>query len=155
MSKFGHKIKAFTLSEMIIVLLITVIVVGLAFSVLNLVQKQMGGMSENYQHNTRLNLLQQALWIDFGTYANINYDQNSNVLRFTNELKYIDYIFENEWIIREKDTFHLKLANRQFYFDGTETTTGSVDAIKLITMPEKGDKTLFIHNENAAAEYMY
>lgn len=155
MKKYNHKIKAFTLSEMIVVLMLTIIVVGLAFSVLNLVQKQMGGMSENYERSTELNLLQQALWVDFGTYSNITFDNNTNVLRFSNEIEYLDYIIEEDWIVRARDTFNLKLANRGFYFNGTENLEGQVDAIKLTTTPENGNKTIFIYQENAAAEYMY
>ncbi|MEM9650388.1 MAG: prepilin-type N-terminal cleavage/methylation domain-containing protein, partial [Bacteroidota bacterium] len=59
------KLRAFTLSEMLVVLLLTVIVVGLAFSVLNLVQRQMSGIESNYARNTAFDQLKQSLWVDF------------------------------------------------------------------------------------------
>lgn len=150
----NQKLQAFTLSEMIVVLLITVIVVGLAFSVLQLVQKQMSGMGENYQFNTELNLLQQALWIDFETYPYITYDGTTNVMRCQNEEGIIDYLFEEKWIIRKKDTFNLTLERKLFYFDGRESTGGEVDALELLTTKEKGAKIIFVHQENAANEYL-
>lgn len=155
MQKYNHKIKAFTLSEMIVVLMLTIIVVGLAFSVLNLVQKQMGGMSENYEYKNEINLLKQALWIDFGTYSNISIDSKTNILRFANEIEYTDYIFEEDWIVRGKDTFNLKLSERLFYFDGVESSDAQIDAIKLITVLENENKSIFLYQENAASEYMY
>ena len=42
--KLTSKIQAYTLSEMIVVLILTSIVVGMAFSVLTLVQKHMSGI---------------------------------------------------------------------------------------------------------------
>ncbi|MEP3208638.1 MAG: hypothetical protein ABJN95_05590 [Maribacter sp.] len=155
MKKYNPKIKAFTLSEMIVVLLLTIVVVSLAFSVLNLVQKQMGSMSDNYEDHTELNLLRQALTIDFGTYPDISFDNTTQILGFANEMEYTHYRFEKEQVLRGKDTFNLELTNLLFYFDGREISNGSIDAIKLSTGPEKIDKNVFIYNENAAAEYMY
>jgi len=140
---------------MIVVLLITIIVVGLAFSVLRLVQKQMGGMQENYENGTELNLLRQALWIDFTSYPTINYNDANNTLQFSNELGFKDYTIEKEQIIREKDTFKLKLKSITFYLDGIEYVNGEIDALRLETTKEQGSKVIFVHAENAANEYMY
>ena len=52
-----RKISAFTLNEMLVVLLVTTIVVSMGFAVLQLVQQQMGGIDRNYERNTELNLL--------------------------------------------------------------------------------------------------
>lgn len=149
------KIKSFTLSEMIVVLLLTIIVVGLAFSVLRLVQKQMGGMQKNYENGTEVNLLRQALSIDFATYPNSSYNDATNTLRFENELGSKEYIFEAKWIIRQKDTFTLKLNSKAFYLDGMEYPSGQIDALQLETDKELGSKVIFVHAENAADEYMY
>jgi len=64
MIKYSSKIKAFTLNEMLVVLLITAIVVGMSFAVLSLVQQQMHGIDGNYKKNTAFNLLKQSLWFD-------------------------------------------------------------------------------------------
>ncbi len=139
---------------MIVVLMITIIVVGLAFAVLNLVQKQMGGIAQNYEKNTEMNLLRQALWIDFNTYPDIYFDGEANILHCENELQYVNYIFEEERLIREKDTFQLKLDNISFFYEGILKPEGSIDAMELMTSKETGGKTIFIYHENAASKYM-
>lgn len=155
MQNNSSKLKAFTLSEMIVVLLLTLIVVGLAFSVLGLVQRQMGGMQKNYENNTEANLLQQALWVDFATYPSIFYTEESNTLRFESELSNKEYIFEKEWIIQEQDTFKLILTSKEFYLDGEKYSSGQLDALRLESSKELGSQLIFVHAENAADEYMY
>ena len=137
------------------VLMITIVVVGLAFSVLNLVQKQMESMSENYEGNTELNLLRQSLWIDFQTYPNISFNSNTQVLSLSNEIENTNYHFEEEWVICKQDTFSLKLVSPLFYFDGKEVSNGPIDAIKLMVGQKNSSKAVFIYNENPASEYMY
>ena len=140
---------------MIVVLLITIIVVGLAFSVLRLIQQQMGGMQKNYEDTTEVNLLRQSLVMDFATYPSIFYTEATNTLRFENALGFKDYIFEKDWIIQKNDTFNLKLKNKTFFLDGKAYRSGQLDALKLETTEKLGSKTIFVHAENAADEYMF
>lgn len=139
---------------MIVVLMITIIVVGLAFAVLNLVQKQMSGIAQNYEKNTEINLLRQALWIDFQTYSHISYNDKLNILHCENEMRSMTYVFEEELILRETDTFQIKLGNKSFFYDGLQKTSGVIDAIELLTLKEEGDKSIFVSHENAASKYM-
>ncbi len=155
MTKLTRKIQGFTLSEMMVVLVITVIVVGLAFSVLQLVQKQMGAIGTNYQNTSELNLLRQALWIDFNTYPYLYYDENTQVLRCENGLDFKEYTFTKEWVLREKDTFDLPLKTPLLFVDGKEVSGGSIDALRLSTSKELGNKQLFVHQKNAVDEYMH
>tara|TARA_R110002094_G_scaffold202065_1_gene173391 strand:+ start:295 stop:504 length:210 start_codon:yes stop_codon:yes gene_type:complete len=68
--KNNFKIKAFTLSEMVVVTILTSIIVGIAFSVLSLVQRHMYSIKQNFNNNTELSKLEQALWIDFDMLSN-------------------------------------------------------------------------------------
>jgi len=149
------RLKAFTLSEMIVVLMITLIVVGLAFAVLNLVQKQMGGIANNYEKRTEMNLLRQALWIDFNSYSSFLYDGRTNSLLCENEIGSIKYAFEDEFILREKDTFHIKLNDKLFFNGGLEKASGQIDALELSSQEEGNTKSIFIYHKNAAEKYMY
>lgn len=148
------RIKAFTLSEMIIALVITVIVVGLAFAVLSLVQKQMWAIEKNYDQGTEVNLLRQALWIDFNKYSEFNFNEMSNTLQGSNPLENITYSFEANYILRAQDTFHIQLSEKKFYFDNLLKSSGTIDALQLTTEKEQGSKQLFIYKHNAAAAYM-
>ncbi|QLG46789.1 PulJ/GspJ family protein [Costertonia aggregata] len=148
------RFKAFTLSEMVIALVITVIVVGLAFTILGLVQKQMWAIESNYEQGTETNLLRQALWIDFNRYSEFNFDRISNRLQGSNPLEKVIYTFETDFVLREKDTFHVRLAEKKFYFDGKSISSGSIDAIELLTGKEQGSKRIFVYKHNASADYM-
>ena len=75
------KIKAFTLSEMLVVLLLTAIVVGIAFSILSLVQRQMGGIQNTLEDGSRFRQLKQQAAIDINTFQ--KFKLNSNKLHFS------------------------------------------------------------------------
>jgi type II secretory pathway pseudopilin PulG len=153
MGNRSYKIKAFSLTEMIVALLVTVIVVGLAFSVLSLVQRQMGQMEANYERGTELNLLRQALWMDFSGHGRITYDGSAQRLHFENGPKGMDYLFEADRVIRERDTFFIKMEEVMFYFDGLGITEGPVDAIGLKGKGTNGGR-IFVHKYNTAENYM-
>lgn len=148
------KLRAFTLSEMIVVLLITVIVVGMAFSILNLVQIQMGGIERNYQKNTELDRLRQSLWIDLNSYDRVFYDGSLGELMFVNELRSVSYAFDDHRIIKDRDTFHIKGKDRKFYFENMERLSGEIDALSFGTTNDMGGRSVFIFKNNAATTYL-
>lgn len=148
------KIQAFTLSEMVVVLIITSIVIGLAFSVLNLVQKHMSGIQNNFNKNTELNKLEQSLWLDFNRYSNIRYDDLEETITFKNEIDSIRYYFNENYIIEASDTFNIQLTNKQVFFDGNTIENGVIDAIKLETTKVFQNQQLFIFKENDATHFM-
>ena len=148
------KIEAFTLNEMVVVLLITTIVVGMAFSVLNLVQRQMAGIQDNYGNNTELNLLKQSLWIDFNRFNHIRYDEKLETLYLLNEIGTVTYRFEEDKVIKEQDTFDLEFNSRTFYFMNTQQTSGEIDAIELKSTEAYGGQQLFVFKKNSAVTYM-
>ena len=154
MSRFIKTIKAFTLNEMIVVLLITSLVVGTAFSVLRLVQQQMNGITGNFEKNTELNLLRQSLWIDFNQYDGIWYEPTAQELKFANELKTTTYQFNDGSVVKERDTFHIKIIDRLRYFNGESKFSGEIDALDLYTAKEEGGQRVFVFKRNAATSYL-
>lgn len=152
--KTDKKIQAFTLSEIIVVLILTSIVVGLAFSVLGLVQKQMQAIQTNYNRNLELQKLETSLWLDFSRYSDIRFNTLENELVLKHEMDSISYTFSKEFIIKEQDTFSIPLEIKTFYFNGTISTTNKVDALKLRTTKTDQNRELFIFKKNAAAAYM-
>lgn len=148
------KIRAFTLSEMIVVLIITTIVVGMAFAVLNLVQRQMHGIEKNYERNTELNRLRQSFWIDFNRSEAVYYDGTKGQLRFVNGMETQKYIISGNLIIREMDTFRLQWEEQRFLFQNKERTSGEIDAITFRTGKEYGNRQLFIYKRNSATSFM-
>ncbi len=152
--KSHRKIPAFTLGEMIVVLIITSIVIGLAFSVLTLVQKDMTRIQYNFNNHTAINALEQALYIDFNRYGNIEYWDTDNTLRLSTEIETRVYKFTETSIIRDTDTFHIQIEKKQLFFNGNEVNQGIIDAIKLETSKTFQNQTLFLFKENDATPFM-
>ena len=142
------------MSEMIVTLLITTIVVGMAFAVLNLVQKQMLGIERNYEKSTELNLLRQSLWIDFNRYETIFYNEKRGELSFFNDMETQTYNIEANLIVKGKDTFDLKWVEQRFLFENTARASGEIDALNFKTAKEYGGQKLFVFKNNSAATYM-
>jgi len=66
----------------------------------------------------------------------------------------VQYLFQEQRIVREKDTFDVELKTQNFYFDGQEFPSGDVDALRLTLGPKGVTKTVFVYKENAAAKYL-
>ncbi|AXG69205.1 hypothetical protein KORDIASMS9_01425 [Kordia sp. SMS9] len=154
MNSRKHKIAAFTLSELIIVILITVIVAGIAFSVLQLVQKQMGGIQTNFQHTTSMSLLEQSLYIDVHRSNQIQYDDVEKRLDFISEIDTISYRFDTNYVEKATDTFNITINDISLYFEGVETNTNKIDAFKLTAGKEFKSAAIFIYKRNTANTYM-
>ncbi len=148
------KIKAFTLSEMLVVLLLTTIVVGMAFAVLNLVQRQMQGIDGNYEQNTEFNLLRQSLWLDFNQYDGVWYDAKKNELVFANELRETAYGLHEAYIIKQQDTFFVEVVQQDFFFKGREQSSGEIDALEFRLSKKNGSQRLFVFKKNAATSHL-
>lgn len=149
-----HKIQAFTLSEMIVVIILTSIVVGMAFSVLSLVQKHMYSIQVNFKGNTELNKLEQSLWLDFNRYSNIKYDDVNEKLIFITEIDSTTYQFTREQIITDIDTFNIELQHKAFYFNGDKKGNGQIDAIKLETSKAFQNQKIFVFKQNDATTFV-
>ncbi|SNY99699.1 PulJ/GspJ family protein [Flagellimonas pacifica] len=155
MSRFYKKLSALTLSEMLVVLLLTIIVVGLAFSILGLVQKQMFGIQENYERKTVDNLLQQGMWIDFNSNSRIEFSSKTNSIMLSNEIEEKQYGFYDGYVTRGRDTFFTDFKVGKLYFQGNEVMEGMIDAIELSTNYEKeNDNMIFVYKKNTAADFM-
>ena len=61
----SKKLQSFTLAELIVVMIITSIVVGLAFSVLRIIQKQIEVIGNDNEKAVEVVFLEQMLWSDF------------------------------------------------------------------------------------------
>ena len=154
MTSSPKKIQAFAIQELMVVLAITAIVVGMAFSVLSLVQRQMGTIEDIYAMKLEANKLRQSLWIDFNRYSYAHFDEKKNQLYFSNELEEKIYTINENQFTTERDTFNIALDFKQFYFNNHEKQTGEIDAIELKSTKETGHQQIFVFKENAPATYI-
>lgn len=152
--KLNNKIEAFTLSELVVVMILTTVVVGLAFSTLNLVQKHMSSIRKNYNSRLELNKLETALWLDFNRYSKVIFSQEKSELKFLTELDSTVYKFSQDLIITRKDTFNIQLENKQLYFNGELSSNGKIDAIKLGTTKSFQNQKIFVFKSNDATVHI-
>lgn len=146
------KIKSFTLPEMLVVMIITAIVVGLAFSVLSLVQKQVHTIQKNFDKTTRLSLLEQRLWQDFNQHNNIAYQ--SGKLIITSDTDTVQYSFFADFAMRNTDTIHSKLKLLNAFYTGYTVQSGPIDAVSISAENELPGYLLFISSSPDATYKM-
>ncbi|MEO8934111.1 MAG: hypothetical protein ABI295_07365, partial [Xanthomarina sp.] len=83
------------------VLILTSIVLALAFSVLTLVQKHMYSIEKNLKEHTIINKLEVSLCLDFSRYSRISFDEMEQQLQFYNEIDTLHYQFKTDYIVKE------------------------------------------------------
>lgn len=139
---------------MIVVLILTSIVVGLAFSVLSLVQRHLSSIQNNSNQKTELIKLEASLWLDFNRFPKLKYNDFNNELKFYSRVDSIRYSFKKKYIIRREDTFRVAIQRKLFYFNGKIIQNGQLDAIKLEDTIKSQNHTLFIYKKNDASLYL-
>lgn len=148
------KIPSYTLSELIVVIIITSIVVGLAFSILRLVQNQIFSIRQNFENTTEVRKLEQSLTLDFNRYKTINYDPIKDILYFSTPINFTNYQFENDFVVKELDTFQVSINRKNLYKMGEIVNDGKIDGVKLFCSKKSQSRELFIFKQNAAIDYI-
>lgn len=138
------KLKSFTLSEMLVVMIITAIVVGMAFGVLSLVQKQIRNIQKNFGRTTELSLFEQRLWQDLNGYNSVVF-QNEGIT-MTSDIDTMQYSFKESFVLRNKDTIHAKVKLEKAYYEGAEVTSGVIDAVSFLAT-ELPDYKIFVSSQ--------
>lgn len=152
--KLLRKIPAFTLTEMLVVLAISTIVVGLALSIISLFGKNVQLIQNNYSNSTRLNLFENQITLDFNQFHTIIYDPNDNSILLKTPLDSISYTFNENYIIRDLDTILNKKNTRTMYLLGDKIHEGRIDALKVELGEDKVSTFIFIYKENDANHYL-
>lgn len=148
------KVKALTLNEMVIVMILTTIVVGLAFTVLSLVQRHMWSIQQNFNLNTEFNRLEEVLWIDVNRYNTLTFNETENILSFKTVVDSIQYRFERDFTVRDQDTFNLEIEQRDFFFNGQKVAKGKIDAIRLELSKKHNKQSIFVFKINDAKQFL-
>lgn len=137
-----------------VVLFITVLVVALAFTVLQLVQKQLWGISKALDQRTEINLLQRGLWIDFQRAEKMVYDEQSKRLVLSNPIQSVQYTFTDKEVIREGDTLDLGRYSLRFLKDNQPATDGPIDALSIEFGQGAAAPKIFVFRKKTATDQM-
>lgn len=149
----NKKLKAFTLAEMVVVLVVASIVIAMGFLVLNMVRKQVVLIQKNYQKKQEVQFFEVTLTRDLNA-RNAFYHKNKDQLTLKNTKDSISYVFSDTIIIRNKDTFEIEIANKKLFLDGKTVQENTIDAIEINLSENYGGKTLFIHKVKDASFYI-
>lgn len=154
MSVSKTKVPSFTLAELIVVMIITSIVVGMAFSVLRLVQNQIHAIQTNFEKTSTLALFEQQLWQDFNEKAVILFNEKENSLLLQSEMDTVNYSFQQNFILRNTDTIKLKLQLNKLFFNGKEVQGDTIDALSVSGKAELPDYEIFVSRKNDLTLFM-
>jgi hypothetical protein len=139
-----NKIKSFTLAELLVVIIITAVIVGLAFLILGIVRKEIKGIEDNFNKTAGLLLFEQQLSKDFNKHSSFFYDAPLRMLNMNNDAGTTTYCFTDGFILRNKDTIYLKLHVNGLYHHGNKVQGGSVDAILISGNAEFPNYDIFV-----------
>lgn len=146
-----NKVKAFTLAEMLVVLVVGSIVISMAFFVLNTVRYQIFSAQKNYKKKQELQFFENILSRDF----NLNTAFfKGNILTLTNTKGKIEYVFLDTLILREQDTFKIKVSAKKMFLDGLVVIDKTIDAIEISLSKDFNKRQLFFQQTKDASYYL-
>ena len=149
------KIPSYTISEMIVTLIVTIVVVGIAFSVLSLVQGHMKDIELNYEDKTELNKFKQSLWIDFYQNEKVSFSAAENEILFMNPIKGEKrYKVLSTAINTTKDTFNLTVKEISAMFEGKLLNRGEIDALNIVIDDKGFERNIWVYKNTVAADYI-
>ena len=147
------ELPAFTLQETVIVMIITTVVVGLAFTVLTLVQRHMLSIQQNFNTRTEINRLEAALWADFNKAGKIELRPQTQQLIFHQVLDTVAYTFNKNYVSRDKDTMALGIVSAKFFKAGDPVSSGSIDALEWGFSTQQPNQKLMVFKYPDASQY--
>lgn len=147
------KVTAFTLSELMVVLVVSSIVVTIAFLALSSVQKQVRNIQYTYEKQQEIQYLERVLFGDLNNYEGV-YDDTKGQLFFENSRDSLEYFFLKEVVVRNGDTIPLKMTAKNMYLHGKEVKSGAIDAIELEFSDTFSTNSVFVYKKNDASQYI-
>ena len=154
--RITRKIPAFTLSELLVVLIISIIIIGLAFSTLNIINKNFNHYRNWYLSSTQKSNLEVKLSVDFHRSQHAFFKESENLLvfqRFNKSLESVEYKFLKNRIIIKSDTLEIPYKYYRFFFNGKRVEDGPIDGLKIIFSNPKND-FLFTSKFNSSQNFM-
>lgn len=145
-------VNAFTLVEMVIVLIIASLIVALSFTVLDIVQRNLGNISKQFSVENNRILLQSRLEANFLKYGESYYDRNKEQIVFRSNIDSIIYRLNNDFLIMEDDTIDFKFQKIYFMYHGDSIANGGFDAIG--TIQKESAKKIFCYRVNDSKAYL-
>ena len=146
------KIKAFTLTEIMVVMIISSMVISLAFTVLKLVYKQTSMIKKTIEMKHNIQVLERLFWKDFNDFGVAELKEDR--LFFKSPMDSVFYKISDNMMIRNNDSIYLVDFSSVFYLDGVINKKGKVDAVKINFEESFSGSDLFVFGYKDASFYL-
>ena len=147
------KISAFTVGELLVVMVISSIVVTIAFLSLSNIQRQVRKVNTTFELQQKILRLERVLVQDFQLYQS-RLDRENQTLVFFSGNDTVWYFFDSNKVIRQRDTLELTQNKLTLYLEGNKITQGDFDAIELSFSETYNQQGFFLSKKKDAAYYM-
>ena len=147
------KLKAFTLYEMLVAMVVSAIVIAIAASIFILVSKQFNSFKQHATNQTKIRQLHYVLTNEMAWSNSVYLDQNYRTVTFSNDLKKSIISFDYDMVIFKNDTI---AENIMFLglFEDKEVEYGYIDALKVYYSIKGVEKQMFYSKEYDSEFYM-
>jgi len=146
------KIQAFTLSELLVVLVISSLIISMAFVVLSMIRSQATMLQGNYEKKQRIQYVERVLFSDINSYATTAVSKNTLLL--TSTVDTVHWNFYTKYLVRNSDTIHAPVTGNTLFLDGRPVENGYFDAVQLNFSEAYAQHELFIYKVKDAAYYL-
>ena len=147
------KIKAFTLGELLVVLVVSSIAITISFLALENVQKQLKSIQSIFETQQQINHLERSITTDLNLFIGV-YNATKNNIVFKDGNKVILYQISKDHILRNRDTIALSPKKLTFYLNGKQVADGAIDALEFSFSKTYAQGGFFSYKIKDAAHYM-
>lgn len=147
------KIKAFTLGELLVVLVVSSIAITISFLALENVQKQLKSIQDIFETQQQINHLERSITTDLNLFIAV-YNASKNNIVFKDGNKTIQYQIRKDYILRNKDTIALSPKEITCYLNGIQVKNGTIDALEFSFSKTYSQNGFFSYKIKDAAYYM-
>lgn len=144
--------KAYTISELLVVMLTSIIIIGLCYTVLQFVMRQFYNYQSIFELSMQQEVAEDVLFKDFFDHEHII--KENDFVVFYNSIDTIVYKISKENLIRGKDTLLYQTIQVNCFNLGEEVLSGPIDAIKIdFELPVKKSFFFFQYGSSSKRQY--
>lgn len=131
-----RRLRAFTILELLVVLVISALLFGMAYAALRLVQRQQGIIERKSAMLGQISTWQAVLTADFSASLTVEVAQDHIRCQRAAGPVFYTYSYADSALVRTQgevvDTFRLPIRQCQYFWQGQPRTTGLLDELTLL-----------------------
>lgn len=140
----NSKVRAFTLNELLITMMLMIFVMGFTFLTLNYIQKKVAVFSSSLLNTVEYVSAEKMVWQDIQQFTFAEVNQKDQTIVFSSPLSKTKYSFSEYRFTRDNQQLLKSYTLILFYYKGKQITDGRFDAFEIkIYPPEKAPINLF------------